>query len=193
MDHTLDHVMIDLETLGTRPGAVILSAAALFFDPHSSELGESKTWGIYVSDRDGLHVEIDAVRFWAAQPDEARHAALLSAVTPINSFLLEMNSFIGRARSPRPRIWAHGSSFDPVMLAAASYQASIAMPNLDFRKLRDTRTVFDMAGIADLKPFATPEDIAHQPLSDCRIQARAVSEGYRILGLATPAASKAEG
>ncbi|WP_284144625.1 3'-5' exonuclease [Serratia marcescens] len=36
----MNHLMLDLETLGKKPSAPILTIGAVLFNPHSGELGE---------------------------------------------------------------------------------------------------------------------------------------------------------
>jgi|TARA_Y100000034_G_scaffold68872_1_gene83110 hypothetical protein len=67
---TESHVMIDIETLDTRPTAVVLSIGAVPFDPHEGTVDEKKGFEIFPSIQDqldiGRTVSENTLRFWIA-------------------------------------------------------------------------------------------------------------------------------
>ena len=73
------HGMIDLETLSTRPDAVILSVGAIKFDPYSStEPHDPLLFKVDVDSQTemGRHVMEDTLNWWATQPEHIREDAL---------------------------------------------------------------------------------------------------------------------
>jgi hypothetical protein len=81
------------------------------------------------------------------------------------------------AKWPGLHLWAHGSHYDPPILAAAYEAVGLPVP-WHYRAPRDTRTIFDAAGIEDhtawLKQHPGPLGIPHHALDDAICQARAV-------------------
>src|ERR1700721_3055421 len=69
----MNHVMADIETLGTRPGSVILSIGAVAFD-HRQGLGPEFHVKInqQSSERAGLTVDKGTLAWWMRQSPEAR-------------------------------------------------------------------------------------------------------------------------
>jgi len=70
----MEHVMIDLETLGRRAGCSILSIGAVAFDPKTKELGAE--FYVVVNRLScfklGLHEDPETVKWWEGQNAEAK-------------------------------------------------------------------------------------------------------------------------
>ena len=160
-------VMVDLETLGTTPGCVILSIGAVAFDRVAGTLGNE----FYVNlDPDscrgfGLSVNPQTVEWWARQSPEAR-AALESDQLPLGLALAAFTGFF-KLNGGRT-IWGHGANFDPPVLEAA-YRALGVTPPWKYWAVRDTRTLYELA---DVSPDRT-EGVHHNALADAVSQARA--------------------
>jgi len=73
----MQDVMIDIETLSTRLGAVVLTIGAVVFDPESEELGQ--TFFIRLPAQEqidrGALVDMQTIRWWMDQSVEAKQAA----------------------------------------------------------------------------------------------------------------------
>lgn len=172
----MQDVMLDLETLGTRPGCVIRSIGAIFFNPHADEFGAT----FYVNvDRmscelAGLHVDANTEAWWARQSAQAR-AALEVDPQPIVDALWSFNSFWQTHGGER--IWSHGANFDqPILEACYHAEGSLQIP-WSFWNSRCTRTVYDIAQI-DTRKMSVGET-KHNALDDARAQARAVQAAMR--------------
>ena len=186
-------VMIDIETMGTRPGSAIVSIGAVAFDPLGPPVDAVSntlpaTFYRAVSLESclefGLTVDADTIMWWLRQT-EAPRAAIRHDTHHIAAALHDLRRFIER-HGARCRIWAHGASFDPVLLDHA-YHAVGEPPPWEFRDVRDTRTIFDLAGI-DLRQEPR-YGVAHHALNDAVTQAMAVRKSYCILGLVPAAAT----
>jgi hypothetical protein len=70
--------MIDLETFGTKPGAVLRSIGALQFDPRTG-IGEEFYRNITEEDQLelGAHKDPNTVAWWAKQSEESQDNCLL--------------------------------------------------------------------------------------------------------------------
>lgn len=181
------HIMIDLETLGTRPGCAIASIGAVAFDPNLGAVTETFYAAIDLDscERAGLKAEIGTVGWWLRQGDAAR-AALFENTEPLGH-ALERFALWFRRQGGR-EVWAHGATFDPPILAAACEALGRPVP-WRYPDVRDTRTLYALAGVQPRRDPATH----HNALADAQAQAAAVIEAYAKLARAeTPAASAVE-
>ena len=206
-------VMIDLETWGTTPGSDIRSIGACVFDPAAGTVGNGylddgqdhtvRGYTFYVAcdnpvpdwyggknpdtnRRYILHRDPRTVQWWSEQSSEAQ-AAFVDPVDlreALDRFTAWLTGLWNEPGIPDIRIWSHGASFDPPILAAAYEAVGLPVP-WHYRAPRDTRTLFDMAGIDDhsawLKQHPGPLGIAHHALDDAICQARAVCAAYARL------------
>ena len=77
-DTAYAHIMIDCETLGTRPGCHILSLAAIGFAPATGVMDpEPFEARIGLPPGGDLTVDADTLRWWLRQSDDARALALI--------------------------------------------------------------------------------------------------------------------
>lgn len=189
------HAMIDLETLGTAPGAAILTIAALTFRPEllTKSNGGWLWWRweqavssvkVHVDLQScldaGLSINPGTLKWWMSQNESARRDAfsldakavsIREACETIRSFLVEAHPT--EDGQTGCRIWAHGANFDPPILAHAMNATGVKLP-WHYRAIRDTRTILELAGI-------THEGLAHEPVRDCTEQAMAVSRAMFLL------------
>jgi len=167
-------VMIDTETLGTVPGSAILSVGAVMFGP--AGLGaEFYAPVLLASCTDaGLVIDPVTVAWWMKQGDEARAAAFRSDAAPLRVVLKDFSDWFLEQRARKP--WCHGATFDvPVMEAA--YRACGMAPPWDFWNVRDTRTLYDLAGLK----VDRSEGTHHNALDDAIAQAKAAAQAMRVL------------
>lgn len=114
---TIPNVMLDLETMGTRPGSVIVSVGAIEFDPQSARLGRTfyQTCSIASAVDVGLAMDPQTVTWWLQQNDDAR-GELIKAKGDLKSVLIAFKQWLGNADV---RLWGNGSDFDNALLAEA--------------------------------------------------------------------------
>lgn len=180
----MQDVMLDLETLGTRPGCVIRSIGAVLFDPHTDALGPE----FYVNvDRNscellGLTVDASTEAWWKRQ-SLAAQAALLKDPVPLADALWSFSAWW--QTNGGERIWSHGANFDQPIMEAAYVAVGMQAP-WSFWNSRCTRTLYDIAGVDTRKMSAG--EVKHNALDDARIQARAVHMCLQRLGQAAPRA-----
>lgn len=179
MTDTLRHAMLDLETLGTAPGAVILTIGIVEFDPNTvnDDGWESSLRRLKINVdlqsclSAGLKINPGTLKWWLEQDEQARRDAfsldcqavdLSCACASAAEFLTSID-----------RIWAHGANFDPPILAHAMTAVGVALP-WHYRAIRDTRTILEAAGLRH-------EGRAHEPIFDCIEQARVVSSALNAI------------
>lgn len=173
----MTHLMLDSETLSTRPGGVVMSVALVRFsdEAHCSI-------NLNISEQQALGLTIDPkTEAWWAQQDRAAWAAATSNPLPVGAALDYLSSWINWASGGAdPLIWAHGASFDGPMLTAL-YDATGREPPWKFWNLRDTRTLYDLAGV-DVRNYACPPP--HVALNDALAQTRAAVAALGVLAKA---------
>jgi hypothetical protein len=150
----------------------VLSAALVRFIDEAST-----TLAINTLDQErlGLTIDPDTVAWWQQQPHEARTAAQANPV-PLVPALQHLATWIAWA-GPDPLIWCHGASFDCPILEELYRRAGLEAP-WPFASVRDTRTLYDLAGV-DVKAYAVPPP--HVALNDALAQTRAAKEALRII------------
>jgi len=172
--------MVDLETLGTAPGSVILSIGAVTFDPVFGAVGAKAFYRVIDQascEAVGLTVDPATVAWWERQ-DQAARDALKVDPRQVRDVLADFTAW-WRASGGR-KFWAHGPNFDETLLAAV-YRACGAIPPWKYWDCRCTRTIYAAAG--DIKPDRAAGQ-HHNALDDAIAQAEAVCRAYRVLGLA---------
>ena len=122
------NVMLDLETMGTRPGSVIVSVGAIEFDPQSARLGRTfyQTCSIKSAVDVGLAMDPETVAWWLDQNDNAR-AELVKAKGDLKSVLTAFTHWLYHG-GPDVRLWGNGADFDNALLAEAYRRVNNPIP-----------------------------------------------------------------
>ena len=170
----LDNAMIDTETLGTKPGAAILSIGAVMFGPYG--LGGTFYAPVLLESciSVGLTIDPATVTWWMRQSDEARAAAFREDAAPLWKVLGDFFDWYSANRATHP--WCHGTTFDAPILEAAFKACGLAAP-WQYWDVRDTRTLYDLAGVKVDRAAGTH----HNALDDAINQARAAVQAMGIL------------
>lgn len=178
------HIMVDLETMGSKPGSAIASIGAVVFDPVAGTLGDEfyRVVSLASCERAGLSFDAGTIMWWLGQSEAARSA--LGGGVELRGALAEFFWWIEHAaKGGRLRVWGHGGNFDEPLLSAASRAVSLPTP-WRYSEGRCTRTLYELAGV-ELDRAAPEAGVHHNALDDARLQARAVCRAYANLGLAT--------
>lgn len=180
----MTHVMIDLETLGTQPGSVILSIGAVLFDPAKS-VSECLGAEFYcVVNRQSceaakLEVSQDTLDWWTKQSDEARkvlNESLGESSTAIGMALTQLAEFIPEGA----KVWSNGANFDQPLLDVAYNRCGVALP-WKYWNSRCYRTIVALhSGEKAIRP---PTVCAHNALEDAKWQALHMTNIAQVLGL----------
>lgn len=163
----MQHVMIDLETMGLSPNAAIVSIGAVHFD-EISVLGSFHVAVSLKSCADlGLVIDQSTVDWWMKQSAEARSSWQREDASTLPDALIQFNRWLegfGTKRTVRP--WGNGADFDLVLLKSA-YSVLIADPPWEYYNHRCFRTVKSLFPVA-----ATPRrGTHHNALDDAAYQA----------------------
>lgn len=166
------NLMLDLETLGTRPGSVILSIGAVFFDANYRRLGPEFYSVISTGscDDSGLTADARTVAWWRDQSPDARKvfdAAGAENAPTLRGVLGEFIDFIRTHNAlDNVCVWGNGSDFDNALLAEAYARCGSSAP-WKFWNNRCYRTLKSITAGPALSRVGT----AHNALDDARSQA----------------------
>ncbi len=176
----MTHIMLDLETLGTKPGCVILSIGACVFYPATGP-DEDKTF-YAVLDRDDqldkeMWVDPNTLKWWKRQNKEAWDQATARAQPTKNELL----RFLKWWHSHRGKfLWSQGSNFDGPLLEALFASFRLKEP-WRYHETRDTRTIYDMCHVR--KNSVKRDGTYHNALDDAIYQARKVAYGVSRISI----------
>lgn len=169
------HVMLDLETLGTKPGCKILSIGASVFNG-PDELKDKYFYAVIDPDSQDLMDTQDpaTMAWWNEQSAEARDAVfnnkyagnLVGVLKLFNTFLENLKD------SPEERIiiWGNGATFDEPIIKEAMkrYEIEPAWTFRDSMCFRTLKELGKMWGIEE--PDFT--GVKHNALADAAHQAK---------------------
>ena len=176
---TTTHVMLDIETLGVRPGFVVASAAFVRFDDLA---GASLALDVPEQTALGLETDPSTVDWWSKQSAAARAAAFGNPVSLARA-LLYFADWLNWARNGGDLlIWCHGASFDAPMLQEVYRRANVPLP-WSYRDVRDTRTLYDLACV-DLRDPKYKQRTDHNALDDAIGQVKAAHDALVRLAAA---------
>ena len=174
-----EHLMLDLETMGTKPTAAIVAIGAVLFNPETGELG-SRFYDVIdlssVMRHKDTTVDAETIKWWLKQSSEARSEIITGDVHILNA-LSGLSKFINEESNPRSlKVWGNGSSFDNVILRSAYERYDLTAPWM-FYNDRDVRTIVDIGRSFDFDPKVNmPFDgVQHNALADAIHQAKYVS------------------
>lgn len=177
----MKHIMLDLETLGTTPGCVVLSIGAVFFDPLGG-LGE-ELYGVLSIDSctgHGLKIDPNTQNWWNNRSEEAQRVLLdarsAEAATLIDGLQL-FTKWVKEKRSADAFVWGNGSDFDQPVITAA-YNAVGMNPPWRFWNNRCFRT---LKALYPQVPAPPRVGTYHNALDDAKTQALHAIEIHKYM------------
>ena len=160
MTESKERIMIDIETLGTEPGCVILSIGAVRFNRD----GIGETFHAQISKRscleNGLTIDDETEEWWEQQEQD-----MPDGDQPLRLALEDLSEFC----SDGDEFWANSPSFDLRILDAAYDAVEPASP-WEYHQERDVRTFRNLPGFIEFEQNGQ----THDALDDARHQAREV-------------------
>ena len=167
----VSHVMVDIETMGLKPGSAILSVGACRFDSGGAALDRFYCEiDIYSCFDAGLKVDEDTREWWQDQPDDVRP----DGDTDIGDALSSLSEWFDKR--PYAGVWANSPSFDLDILAAAYEAVDLSEP-WDYWETRDVRTVRSLPCAVELEM----DGREHHALDDAVHQAREVAATLEVI------------
>ena len=174
-------LMLDLETLGTKPGSVILSIGAAPFGSHVANAPTFYTSiGMHDSQARGLKVDPKTLAWWQQQELPVKAAAFMGA-NPLIEALAKFTGYIKFLESLgfEVRVWGNSASFDCGILKAA-YEAIGQEAPWKYYNEMCFRTLKNLVP-ASLTPRR--QGMAHHALDDAIYQARWAEGLFKFLNL----------
>ena len=118
----MKHIMLDLETMGTRPNAAIVAIGACEFDPHGEGTHPDSHYvqvGLESSVQMGLKIDTSTILWWMQQSDAARQQTFGGNERwPLGDAVWRFSKFVS-ARGKDVAIWGNGATFDNVIIRSA--------------------------------------------------------------------------
>ena len=172
----MEHLMLDLETLGTEQDCPVLSIGAVKFDPRSGQLGEQFYEVLDIQEQFDAGRKMSASTFiwWMKQGDDARRA-IHTPAGRAHAADIVLDKF-ARYFSGSTYIWSNGAGFDVPIIEDMMRQYKVTIP-WKFWDIRDTRTAGHLAGVRLAK-----QGVAHNALDDAISQANWIHQCYQKLG-----------
>lgn len=181
------HAMIDIETIGREPDAIILSIGAVIFDPHGEEveLTNDKAYHsiLKLDEQKNRTTSIQSIRFWAQQEEDTAHCFFAEEETreSVDAALKRMFMFFWTFKYEDVDVfWFHGPQFDQVKLETLLKENNFPYP-WEYYQVRDSRTLFSLMP-EDPREFPD-EFVSHNAMHDAAVQARGVQKAYKYLNL----------
>ena len=168
--------MIDFETLGTNPDAVILTMGIVKFNPLGSGVSDRLELRPTIDDQVSLYnrtIDDNTVTWWGQQSSEAQNEAMGDHDrTSFKDCMEKLYKFCWNQDS----VWSNGSTFD-IMLAESAWRSlDMAVP-WKFWTIRDCRTIYELAGVSLKDGKAV---VSHRAVDDAEKQALLVQKSYKI-------------
>lgn len=182
----MNHLMIDLEAIGTRSTAPLVSIGAVFFEPSTGEIGpEFEVVADISSDIErGAIAEGDTIKWWLKQSAEARSAITGDSAISCSKALGALRAFVYEHNSDSSsiKVWGNGSTFDNALLRAA-FERHTMRPFWGWYNDRDVRTIVELGRAINFNPkYEMPfVGIQHSALADAKHQAKYVSAIWQRL------------
>lgn len=175
MTQKIINVMLDLETLGTKPGCKILSIGACTFADDASILSDRKTYYAVIDRNTQALLEDPAtVNWWYAQDKEAQkelfeNVGQIHITQALHEFAMWLTA-LNLENKYKVRIWGNSASFDLKILEHVYLLYNLPVPwayknEMCFRTLKN---LFAVSFPANEKP--------HHALSDAIWQADIAEE-----------------
>lgn len=153
----MQDIMIDIETLGTEPGCVILSIAATN--------GRTEGFHIHLDVEDcvnnGLVIEPRTTMWWMEQGDAARKLITQPGAPLLSALTLFSHAFNWK----EARVWCNGASFDFPILKAAFKRCQMALPWPYYAEM-DFRTLKNLVSKETFETLRVKPVVAHDALAD---------------------------
>jgi hypothetical protein len=163
------NVMIDIETLGRKPGFIILSVALVEFDIKTGTVLKSlqRNFNLVESLSQGFKIEADTLKWWSKQNKELFLEMISIPPQKVEDVLDEIIFFI-KDGSPA-FVWANSPSFDLSMLESYFDKYNKKTP-WNYTHEMDLRTISNLNPMIRKNLKKENKDVLHDPFEDCKIQ-----------------------
>lgn len=186
-DMLYTHLMVDIESMGEKPDAPIVSIGAVFFDPASGQTGPEfyKVISLESAMEWGGVPDASTILFWLKETSEARSEIVMDHAIPLDDALLQFKDFIAENAAngkDTVQVWGNGATFDNVLLENSYARTGISCP-WKYWNNRDVRTIVELGKAVGYTPrHEIPfEGEPHKAISDARHKVKYVSAIWQHL------------
>lgn len=174
-------IMLDLETLGTKPGSVVLSIGATTFNDKHGLTGEHFHVHLSLAAQvdAGLTIDPGTVLWWLGQETNAQKAIAMGQLAAQSPEAALASFSCWYSQQGGDALWGNGSDFDLPLLAAV-YHAFGMTPPWKYNAGRCCRTVMALTG-KKMGAFGTVNPLAHDAHADAVYQASEISKALAHL------------
>lgn len=186
----MNHVMIDLETMGTTPDSAILSFGAAQFDFRTGEIGHTiyRVIDLESALKYGFKINAGTVYWWLQQTEPARQALIqddnreniVVAMSSLRNFLH------GLGNPQHIKIWGNGPSFDNAMIRY-TYEVvkgeAFPIPYWNDRCVRTIKGFYPNQLWQEWRLNNQREGIYHNALDDAKYQIKYLCHILNELGV----------
>lgn len=193
--------MVDVETMGTKPGCAILSIGAVRFDPYQDP--EKAVQSMHLQGKSHFYMAINSMdssaRGFSSDPDTMRwwkkqsiwpqlSMAIMNSDVTVPQAAKSFAQFLEKSHGGGGvKLWANSPSFDIAILRAMFKAVDQELP-VDYRQEMDYRTVMELVyphrASRPERPHALSALPAHHALGDAAAQAHHLITAGQKLGLA---------
>lgn len=182
----LNHLMVDVETLGTTADTTIIAIGIVLFNPETGAIGPKRCYLPPIEGQGGT-VSFDTIRWWLDKNPTLFAQYMRSSPevgTPKDWDGISEDIAALISAHEVDTIWANGIDFDIPILSAAFERTASSNP-LDafgYRQRRDMRQWKFAASHSGWEDSERPQDLtAHDALSDAVWQCRVVCSLWAFL------------
>lgn len=170
---------IDLETLGTRYNAPIISIGVQQFDTASGRLGDTFYREIdFDSAIKAGRPSGSTIQWWMQQSDKARRIFSDKNKQPLSVALDELSQWMKKCHA-NPVVWGNGIQSDITILEHAYDAGAVGQREpWQFRNVRDMRTICDLVALSD-DEWPARIGTHHNALDDATHQANCIAVAYQ--------------
>lgn len=162
------NIMLDMETLGTRADAVIMSIGAVKFDIDHGVCDEAFYVSVSIDSNHEAaqrHISEDTILWWMEQSKEAQRV-FSEPKSTLCSALVDFQEWVDHDNY---QVWSNGADFDVPMLAHAYHTNGLTAP----WKFYNARCFRTMKSLVVAKTVPKPvNECAHNALQDAITQAQ---------------------
>ena len=164
----MKNLMIDLETLGTKADAIILSLSAVAFDMDTGKTGDTfhVTFDIDDCVKHGLKLESSTLKWWFNQTEDARRIAFTEEKKLYDGMRDFCQWYFLNFGGSDPLIWGNGPKFDLGKIEYSMDKVGLELPWKHWAE-RCYRTAVDVLDKNWQIPF---EGVKHYGIDDCKHQ-----------------------
>lgn len=182
IDRGYNHIMLDIEALGTDRDCVIVSVGAVRFNLDSGHIIDKEYWELNMrqQQKDGRTISADTINWWSNQSPETIKALQSKNRCAINEFIGQFNNFI----QGKCWYWAKGTNYD-MEIVGNLYEMYGHKNPFKYSKWVDARVFYMLGKKLGILP-TEKNDSAHNALADAEFQTRVVTSIYKTLSQHIP-------